>query len=782
MSATQNKRIMKSYLRFLGRNKLYTAIMAVGLSVSLAFVIIMSCFVWQNTSVNRHYPDQDRMYAIGGKGTTMSNMVMTQTMMDAVPEFEDGTTIKVQNMYPESYIDGIAVDGFFMGISKGFFELFPTYFIYGSADVLDDISNAMVTRSLADKFGGEDVIGKKLLFEGNEEYTIAAVIEDFDNTIFENSKVIVNIANGSSQQNSNLHGWASGYISIVKAKKGADENVLQEKVDKVYENGLHEKNRGKDGYLSLTRLDKVYTSDNNEGGYTGFKKGNAGLMTAFSIIVVFLLISAIFNYINLSTALAGRRSKEIATRMLLGEDRQRIFRRNLLESLMFMAVCMCIAFILAWVSLPYVNGLLDSPIPVQMKFSHGYIYMYLIIMGITALFCGIIPALISFRFQPIEIIKGHYRYQSRRTFSKVFIIIQNALAIIIVAATLTMNSQIGHMIDMPLNATTDDLYYAKTYSADFEKTLRELPYVEEFGRASGRPGQSSGTYGFRLNNEVNKDVTMQMCECDEKAFELFGFKIVKDYGVPNGEGAWLTESAVRKLEMDPENPVFPQANAWVINYAPVAGIIEDAVFSSALDLNLDTGGIVLVGPQDPEWSAYVVLLNDSSPEYIWELDRLSEEEIKRIHGPNAPFTPGFFPTLIESAYEPVRKQADMVLLFMVVAIMLSALGQIAMSTYYATERQKEISIRKVFGGTVRSESIRNIFEYMTYCFIACVVAVPVSVWIAGRYLETFVYKMPQKPWIYVVAAVSAFAISLGSVLWQTLRAARTNPAEALKKE
>ncbi len=773
---------MKSYLRFLGRNKLYTAIMAVGLSVSLAFVIIMSCFVWQNTSVNRHYPEQDRMYAIGGKGTTMSNMVMTQTMMDAVPEFEDGTTIKVLNMYPESYIDGIAVDGFSMRISKGFFALFPTDFIYGSADALDDIGNAMVTKSLADKFGGEDVIGKKLLFEGEVEYTIAAVIEDFDNTIFENSQVIVNIANGSSQQNSNLHGWASGYISIVKAKKGADENVLQEKVDKVYENGLHEKNRGKDGYLSLTRLDKVYTSDNNEGGYTGFKKGNASLMTTFSIIVVFLLISAIFNYINLSTALAGRRSKEIATRMLLGEERQTVFRRNLLESLMFMAVCMCIAFILAWVSLPYVNGLLDSPIPVQMKFSHGYIYMYLIIMGITALFCGIIPALISFRFQPIEIIKGHYRYQSRRTFSKVFIIIQNALAIIIVAATLTMNSQIGHMIDMPLNATTDDLYYAKTYSADFEKTLRELPYVEEFGRASGRPGQSSGTYGFRLNNEVNKDVTMQMCECDEKAFELFGFKIVKDYGVPNGEGAWLTESAVRKLEMDPENPVFPQANAWVINYAPVAGIIEDAVFSSALDLNLDTGGIVLVGPQDPEWSAYVVLLNDTSPEYIRELDRLSEEEIKRIHGPNAPFTPGFFPTLIESAYEPVRKQADMVLLFMVVAIMLSALGQIAMSTYYATERQKEISIRKVFGGTVRSESIRNIFEYMTYCFIACVVAVPVSILIAGRYLETFVYKMPQKPWIYVVAAVSAFAISLGSVLWQTLRAARTNPAEALKKE
>ena len=90
---------MKSYLRFLSRNKLYTAIEVVGLSISLAFVIIMSCFVWQNMSVNRHYPDQDRMYAIGGEGDVMSNMVMTQTMMDAIPEIEDGTTLKVLSMY-----------------------------------------------------------------------------------------------------------------------------------------------------------------------------------------------------------------------------------------------------------------------------------------------------------------------------------------------------------------------------------------------------------------------------------------------------------------------------------------------------------------------------------------------------------------------------------------------------------------------------------------------------------------------------------------------------------
>ena len=124
----------------------------------------------------------------------------------------------------------------------------------------------------------------------------------------------------------------------------------------------------------------------------------------------------------------------------------------------------------------------------------------------------------------------------------------------------------------------------------------------------------------------------------------------------------------------------------------------------------------------------------------------------------------------------------MVIVFMVIAILLSALGQVAMSTYYATEREKEIGIRKVFGGTVCSESVRNILEYMGYTLIAAVIAVPAAILAAERYLETFVYRMDMPAWIFVVATASLFATSFVSVLWQTLHAAHTNPAETLKKE
>ena len=761
--------------------------MAVGLSVSLAFVIIMSCFVWQNLNVNRYYPDQDRMYAVGNKGDVMSNISMAQVMADAVPEIECATSIVVQRMEP-AYIEGVEVDeDSFMGIRKGFFEMFPMKFYEGDPEVLNDLNNAIITRGLAAQFGGKDVIGKTLIFQRNShttqcKLTVAAVIEDFEDTIFENEQIIVNIENTQIEAgNRNYHGSASGYVTVIKAIDGVDESVLLSKMDRVYEKNIHERRR-RDSYLDITRLDKVFTSDNNEGGYTGFKKGNAGLMTAFSIIVVFLLISAIFNYINLSTALAGRRNKEIATRRLLGESGVEVSVCNLYESLGFMLLCMVLAFIFAHISLPYVNMLLETPIPIEIRFSHGYVYMYLIVLGMTALLCGIIPAVIAFRFNPIEITKGTFRYNSKRIFSKLFIITQSAIAIIIVSMTLVMSAQIRHMIDMPLNANTEGLYLCKTFSGGFEKTLMELPYVSQVGRSDGRPGDNMSLLGFALNNDPDRRVTVSLCYCDSTAFALYGFIVVRDYGVPKGKGAWLTESAIRKLEINPENPVFHESNAWVIDNNPIAGIIEDVPFSSALDLNAEVSGIVMLGDMNPDYSSYLVCLTDTSREVISELDNLCETEVKRVHGPDAPMVSGYIPELIEKTYDSHRKQITMVVVFMVVAILLSALGQVAMSTFYATEREKEIGIRKVFGGTVRSEIYRNIFEYMGYTIAASAIAVPAAVLIAERYLETFVYRMNLPAWIFLVATLGILATSLLSILWQTLRAARTNPAEALKKE
>ena len=162
--------------------------MAVGMSVSLAFVIIMSCFVWQNMRVNRYYPEQDKMYAVGNKGDVMSNLSVAQTMADAVPEIESATSIIVKSIEP-AMIEGTELEcKSFMGVRAGFFDMFPMKFFAGSPEVLNDVNNAIITRSLAAKFGGNNIIGRHLTFRRDSdmdpcELTIAAIIDDFDDTI-----------------------------------------------------------------------------------------------------------------------------------------------------------------------------------------------------------------------------------------------------------------------------------------------------------------------------------------------------------------------------------------------------------------------------------------------------------------------------------------------------------------------------------------------------------------------------------------------------------------------
>ena len=783
MSIKIEDRIMKSYLRFLSRNKLYTAIMAVGLSVSLAFVIIMSCYVWQNLSVSRFYPDADRIYCVGNKGTTYSSFNLGKMLDDRFPEVEMSATV-MNRASRFSTRDVLIEQSFFMGVDPDFFEMFPTRFVYGSKEAFNDFGNVIITRSLADRLGGEKALGMQLHDEFMmQDYIIGAVVEGFEDTVFGNVEVIINTRSPRFDRSRSEHLGisSSGMFTFIRTSEETDIAALQKKVEDMYAETVDNNSDGE--CFSFTRLDKLYLADTND-GKSGLKKGNKGLMTAFGIIVIFLLVSAVFNYINLSTALTGKRSKETATRMLLGKTKKEILRTNLAESFGFMFLCMCMAFLIAHLCIPLVNRLLNSPIPIEMKFSQGYIFMYLAIMGISAIFCAIAPALLSLKFEPLDIIRGSFRYSSKRIFSKVFIIVQNCIAVIMIAVSLTMQMQIKHMTDMPLNARVEGLYMARTNSEEIIDTLSKLPYLGKIGRAEGRPGQSYMRLGVPVNEDRTRTLTFNMCNCDSTAFHLFEFKVVKNYGLPGNVGIWLTESAFRALELDEAAPVLPESLKWYCNNPVVAGIIEDVMFSSAINLNPDHLGLVNLIPESqirPSVGIVAEVIN-LTRENIKELDALCEAETRKVFGPSAPMMSGYIPELMSREYEDIRNQMKMVNIFMLIAIMLSALGQIAISTYYANEKSKDIGIRKVFGGTVESESRRTVWEYMLYCIIAAFIAIPVSVLICGRYLETFIYRMPSKPWIYLAAALAVLITSLASVLWQTLRAARTNPAEVLKKE
>ena len=777
---------MKSYLRFLSRNKLYTAIMAVGLSVSLAFVIIMSCYVWQQYRVGRQYPDYENIYILGQSGSTFSRAHIGFMAKDMIPDIEAATRIVNYNRILATETTEIGITEAF-GIVPNFFDFFPCRFVAGGKEGVQGSGAVAISQSLATRLGDDDIIGKILYFDGRQ-CTVGAVYEDFKGSIFQERDILVceDYPDAADYGYINVIG---NLYTFIKLRNGADTDEVIRQVNKVSEdNAIHsgDRSHSDDRFkYALTRLDELYLADCNWGG-AGLRKGDPQTMKAFGITVIFLLVSSIFNYINLTSALSGRRSKEMATRMLHGDNRTGVIVKSILESLAFVATCMVMAFAIAFALVPKINGLIQSDIPIEISMRQEYMLLYVGITLLIGFSCSVIPAIISVRFSPLDVTKGTFRYYSKKTFSKIFIIIQNAIAVIIIALSLTMTFQIRHMKAMPLNAKVDSLYSCRNYHYDvtFEEKLKVLPYVTEIGKAFGRPCGNASNWGLPINGDYENIVTFSVMYSDTTAFRLFDYQVIHDFGRPGRFGIWLTESTFKLFGMDINNPVLPKELGYIEADVELAGIIKDYPVRTAINLMKDEYTILYVFPEDKMRMTgdYIVKMSQVTEQNKKELFDLSAEAIADKYGPGTLVNSGYIRDLIDNEYAHISNQLKLVNILMFIAIMLAALGQIAMSTYYTTERQKDIGIRKVFGGTVRSESIRTIIEYMLYCLAACAVGIPLAVWVSSKYLETFIYRMPSKPWIYITAAFAVFASSLASILWQTLRAARTNPAEALKKE
>ncbi len=786
---------MKSYIKFLSRNKFYTAIEAVGLTVSLTFVILIGTYVWQQYRIAYENPDYERVYALTAEGCYGAGYYDRELIDDAVPEV-DVSTRYCFAASPEIFIvNGEAVSTVPAYAEKEFFDVFPNYdLIEGTAAVLDDPSNVIVSRTFADRIssGGESVVGMQLRSQNNsgKVYTVAGVMEDFDQTLFCYSDLLLNVSEtGLEQYGFNVVGLVATFLKVVE---GSDIDVLLEKIKPIYKQNY-------DWAIPvLSRIDEVYFQPEA----IMFNTASAPLLRILLAVVLALLISAVFNYINLTFALTGKRAKEMATRRLVGAFKSDIFIKNILESIGLTTICFAFALMFAIALVPTMNSLLigdrENLVPLSIDLSSGFIMVCIISAVVLGTAAGLLPSLNTLRFKPIDVIKGSFRREDKRLFSKVFIVVQNALSMILIAMAILMEVQLSHMASRPMNASMDNLFYmpvgkegAYVTSLGIDEVrplidrLERLPEVNAVGVGNGYPGNMYFPQDIPLDGG-NLNVKIDAMICDSTYFRLIAPRIVRDFNYPLDDSVWLSESAVASVELS-DSTSAGMARYFYPDGVPcthVGGIFKDIPTQSAKESDLNVNGAIIV--RRPELFSYGCdLLISTVSESKEVVDKIMTEydafaKDKGLY--NNPETACFLSDTVKNDLAPVTRTIRLVELFMILAVLLSLLGLLAMSTYFSEQKSKEIAVRKVFGGTVRTETFTSVRSYMIMVLIACVIGVPIAVYAAGRYLEQFAYKVENYWWIFVVAVVLSFAISLLSVLWQTLKAARTNPATELKKE
>ena len=803
---------MKSYFKFLSRNKLYTVIEAVGLAVSLAFVILTGSYVVQQYEVAHESRDWKRTFVLGNDEIYGLTYWDKEELEMAIPEVEAVTHVSLL-WEPVIQTGDNIFRGSGMEADAAFFDVFPQYRIVegnlkdfvGQNDVL--VSESMA-RKIADQVGNDgsgtpgstgSLIGRVIKVD-EEEKTIKAVFRDFDHSFFMPFDIIQHITGNWAAKRSKDFNSIGGCFTWYRVRSDADLEDVETKVKALlHKNYAPNWSAERVDQWRPYRIDEAFfrSPDN---GLT--RNGNLQMLRLLAVVVLLLLLSAVFNYVNLNLALTGKRAKEMATRRLLGADRRGILGKYIVESIVFTAVCFGVALLLAWFFLPLMGELVSThsslndmmgenpSVPLMLMMSPGYVAAYVLAILLLGTLCGLIPALTASRYQPIDIIKGALRRRSKMVLSKIFIVVQNVLAVFLIAVALVMEVQMRHMLTRPTHAAVDNLYYIEYSAQDldemklFKDKVEQLPFVREAGVGRGLPGLVNTISGIKTDEEHH--INMPLILCDSTYFKLLGLEVLEDFGHPLVHSLWMSESAFRAAGVSDTSTVFARRLSMNNTHAEfIGGIVHDFPTRPVSELDQNpNGGVIVARTEELRYSNCLLIATTGEDESYGEqiqqayrdfrLETSGTEETAWLHE--------FVKDLNRKQLEAERRTLRLVELFAVLSVIIALLGLLAMSTYFADENTKQIAVRKVFGADISSETWLNVRSYMVMVGIACVIGIPLAVWAARVYLERFAYRVEGYGWVFVAAVVISLAIAFGTVLWQTLKAAKTNPAVELKKE
>jgi len=393
---------------------------------------------------------------------------------------------------------------------------------------------------------------------------------------------------------------------------------------------------------------------------------------------------------------------------------------------------------------------------------------------LTGIISGIMPSWQISRFQPIDIVKGSFRYRSKMVLGKVFIILQNVVTITMLTSALVIWLQLDHLLHAPLGYNTKDLYYVYAPQGKFQAArslLEKMPFVEGIGVFQGT-SFSNLSWSSRTIARDDKKVQLLQTDMDSTAFRLYGLHVLKDYG-PTNDGFYLNEEAMRQLGYTDKDREIDWGGG---QKNPIAGVLRDFHRVNVLQ---DVQPFAIRLQDDMEYPGYLVKTNGdkkAKAAFVEMVKGLGSTDI------DPKWLVSSLDESIAETFEDQQNTLRIVSLFTLIAIVISVLGYVGLSLFFIRQRKKEIAIRKVMGSTSSEVLLLMLRTFAVPMLVSFVIAVPISYYIMSDWLTNFSYRIALSPWIFAVAGFTCFIISLLTVIIQSWRAASENPVNNIKTE
>lgn len=784
----KDKVMSSTYLRFLSRNKLYTFIEVFGLSVALGFVILLASYARTEFSVGAKQPLSQRLYVVGAGDSFGMTLGTSEEFFPSIPEIKGWTRIcdggNADIMVGDDYFQAAEAS-----IDTNFFKFFD-YRLTGcpKEKVLENEDEVILSESFAKKvFGNENPIGRSISV-GKSNLTVTGIIEDFGPTdVFRHFDMLTSIKCAQKK-----YAWMDnfgGTIPIVRLDNGTDvEKVRQDLLKKYMDYWDYYKadNSGNAFFWgsSLTRLDKVYFSGLE--AYNILRTGDRQQVELLFIVALVLLISAIFNYINLTVAQTGKRAKEMMTRRLLGESSRNIVARYIAESFAFTVGCFAAGCLLAYSFKPFFDRILSADIVLTPDLATAlYAVLALVVISIVS---ALLPAMLVSHFKPIDVVKGEFRFKNKMIFAKVFIVLQTVFSTVLIAMAITMTAQVSYLVELPYGYETKDIIQVNSYALGFDRgpqealqaRLKALPQVKDAGLGINSPA-ACGANGLH-DSDDNLSGWLRLAQMDTTSLRILGINVLEKYSELTSPKVLLTETSKRNLGVTAEHPY--AGGSYTNGEYEICGVIPDFRANNALfePMENEQNSIRIIDENYPYACIQLLRITGDRSEAMEAVNAACMEFARETLGIPADMESYYLDEKLVDDLKGTRNTMLLVISFMVMAILISALGLFAMSLYYTEQQSRQIAVRKVFGAEVGSAVWTLSKSFMLMSVTAVVLAAPLAVWGITYYLQGFYTKIAFPWWAIILASLISLLISFISVLGQTYTAATRNPVKTLGQD
>ncbi|HMG67194.1 MAG TPA: ABC transporter permease [Chitinophagaceae bacterium] len=810
--------MFKTYLRIgwrnLVKNKVYTVINVLGLSIGLSCFLLIALYVMNELSYDRVYPHSDRIYRINSDlkfgGADMS-MAVTSDMMGQMlkkdyPQVENYTRI-----YPfggnklfkkgSGFIEETKV----ANVDSSFFDLFQLPTVEGDIQhALTAPNSVVLTESMAKKyFGSSHAVGK--IIETRDAthpvYRITAVIKDFPKRSHFNFDFLFPMLDVD-------YHWGQftsyNFYTYLRLKEGTGYKAFEKNFDEYINryvlaevrqfmnvNSMDElKKRGNRLEYSLMPVTDIHLYSHRSFELT--PGGNIQYVYIFSAVALFILLLACINFMNLTTAHSANRAKEVGIRKVLGTERRSLILQFIFESVFLVVLAMLITLGLVKFALPLFNQVADTQIPFTSLFTFRILLVITGLPLIVGMLAGSYPAFFLSAFRPIEVLKGKIKAGTGRgTLRNVLVVFQFATSIILIVATIVVYEQLHYIQTKNLGYNKDQVLIVNGISAlnnkssAFKSEVLQMPGVVSATISAYLPVSSSE----RNSNSYAKDAVMttmnsfdmQTWDVDYDYINTLGMKIMKGRNFSpefsgDSDAIVINETTEKILGYtDPigknvYKPIDDKGNTMALT---IIGVVKNFNFESLHQqvgpLNFRLGGNAGLG---------IFKIKATG---IQNTIAKIEDKWKSLAA-GLPFTYRFLNNSFDEMYHAEDRVGKIAMTFALLAIFIACLGLFGLATFIAEQRTKEIGIRKVLGATVKGIVQMLTKDFVKLIAIAFILATPLAWWAMHSWLQDFAYRISVEWWMFVVTGLAVLVIALMTVSFRAIRAAIANPVKSLRTE